>query len=104
MEADAMLTSDEKKSKTTILALIHKHQELYEKLDLERNIFEVYNFDHFQEINRVIELQREDLKKKIDEMSDVMIKISKKRQVPYKNNAINFVQRPRLTSKKRRKT
>jgi uncharacterized coiled-coil protein SlyX len=83
MEADAILTRKERHSKAHILDLISKHQELHEKLTLERKVFEVYNYDHFAETRRVIELPREKLKKTIDQMSDVLIVKSKKAEASY---------------------
>jgi WD40 repeat protein len=80
MEADAILSSGERKSKANILDLLEQQRELHEKLISEQNAFEALSFDHFQEVCRLIELQREELKRTIDQIADEMIKKSKEKQ------------------------
>jgi molybdopterin converting factor small subunit len=83
VEADAILSSGERKSKANILDLLEQHRELHEKLISEQNAFEAFSFDHFQEVCRVIELQREELKRTIDQIADEMIKKSKEKQTSF---------------------
>jgi WD40 repeat protein len=83
VDSDAFLTSDEKESKQSLLELTYQRQVLYDKFTSELNGFEVYNFDYFQEKNRIIEIQREELKRKIDKMSNEMVELNKKAQASF---------------------
>jgi hypothetical protein len=74
---DSILT---KEAKQDILDLINECQKLYHQLTLERNAQEVVNYDHFQEVRRLIDLQKEELIKSISDIANEMKNESKKCQ------------------------
>ena len=66
---DHHLNDEEIAIKNAIQELIQKLDQLQNDVRLKRNDMEITSFDHFTEIRRQIDIQREELKNKIDEIS-----------------------------------
>jgi hypothetical protein len=73
IESDAHLSEAEKDFKYSIQGLFQKLFDLLEDTVLKFNEFECFNHDHFTELETQIELQRENLKIRIDEVSQEVI-------------------------------
>ena len=69
LEKEQHLSKEEKAIKHAIQELIQKLEHLQNDVKLQQNAIEVTNFDHFTEIRRQIDIQREELKNKIVEIS-----------------------------------
>ena len=77
--------SDEERSiKHAIQELIKKLEQLQNDVNLKQNDMEVTSFDHFTEIRRQIDIQREELKKKIDDIALKLIDQTNERENVYK--------------------
>ena len=63
------LNNDEKSLKKSLIQSLEVFYKLYEDYMQRKNEIEVETFDHFQEIRRKIDIQREKLKSKIDEIA-----------------------------------
>ena len=77
------LSDEEKEIKSVIQELIHKLEHLQYDVKLKQKDMEVTSFDHFTEIRRQIDIQREELKKKIDEISLKLIDQANEREKAY---------------------
>ena len=78
------LIYEEKAIKDAIQELIHKLEKLQNGLKLKQKDMEVTSFDHFTEIRRQIDIQREELKQKIDEIALKLIDQANEREEVYK--------------------
>ena len=88
------LSKEEKAIKYAIQELIQKLEHLQNDVKLQQNAMEVTSFDYFSEIRRQIDIQREELKKKIDEISLKLIDQVNEREKVYKSKlkeSISFV-------------
>ena len=74
LETEGHLSPEEKAAKSQIQKLLNEFQQLYDQLQQEQSAFEVSSYDHFAEVKRQIDLQREELKEKIDEIYLAMVK------------------------------
>lgn len=92
LEADVYLSNDEKKVKKKLHALINKIQKVYVETQNKQLAFELESFEYFKEIRRQIDLQREELKEKIDEFAFSMIDLTKKTEKIYKDK-LEFLQK-----------
>ena len=79
------LSEEEKAIKYAIQELIQKLEQLQDGVKLQQNAMEVTSFDHFTEIRRQIDIQREELKNKIDEISLQLIDQVNERENVYKS-------------------
>ena len=84
LDAEGHLSPQEKAVKSEIQYLLNEFQLLYDQIQQEQTEFEVSSHDHFAEIKRQIDLQREQLKEKIDEVYLAMIGQVEKHEVFYK--------------------
>ena len=84
LESEGHLSPEEKAAKSELQKLLNEFQQLYNKLQQEHAIFEVGSHDHFAEIKRQIDLQREELKEKIDEIYFDMISKVEQHEAFYK--------------------
>ena len=73
LDAEVHLSPEEKAMKREIEKLCNEFQLLYDQLQHEQAAFEVSSYNHFAEIKHQIDLQREELKDKIDKISLAMI-------------------------------
>ena len=69
LTSEVHLSDDEKEIKRVIQELVQKLEQLQNVVKLKQNDMEVTRFDYFAEIRRHIDIQREELKKKIDEIA-----------------------------------
>ena len=84
LDADGHLNPEEKAVKSEIQRLFNEFLNIYEQLQQEHAAFELSSFDHFAEIKRQIDIQREKLKEKIDEISLTMIRKVEQHAIFYK--------------------
>ena len=75
IESNVHLTNEEKEHKRQIHDLIEKFSHLLDDFKLQFNEFEYFNHEHFADLERKIEIHRENLKIKIDDISQEMIEI-----------------------------
>jgi hypothetical protein len=73
IQKDLFLSNEEKLKKKSLEDSIENLFQLNEQLQESKNIFELDCYNRFQEIRRKIEVQREELKEKIDKVSFAMI-------------------------------
>ena len=73
IQKELFLSDAEKSKKKSLEESIQKFSQLNEQLQESKNTFELQCHNHFQEIRRKIEVQREELKDQIDKMSLKMI-------------------------------
>ena len=74
------MTSDEREQKKSLISLLEKIHELLGDFGLKFNKFELFNYEHFAEMERQVELRCERLKIKIDEISEEMIQLIKEKK------------------------
>ena len=86
LENEEHLTKDEKKQKKSLEKSFEKFQILYEEFIQIRNSLETECHDKFQEIRRKIDLRREELKAKIDQISLEMIEKTKLFEAAYQES------------------
>ena len=79
------LSEEEKTIKNSIHEMIKKLEQLQYELKQKHTDLDRLNFDHFSEIRRKIDIQREELKAKIDEIGLKMIEQSKEIEKAYKS-------------------
>ena len=84
LDAEDHLSTEEKELGQDIRALMFEFQRLYDQLSQEQNIFELKSHEHFAEIKRRIDIQREQLKDKIDVIYLAMIKQVEQHETFYK--------------------
>ena len=84
LDAELHLSSEEKELKKDIHELMLTFQQLHEQLRQEQNKFELKSHEHFAEIKRKIDIQREKLKEKIDEIYLAMIRNVEQNEEFYK--------------------
>ena len=84
LDVEGHLTLEEKSAKNEKHQLLNEFQLFYDQLQQEQTLFEVSSHDHFAEIKREIDLQREQLKEKIDEIYLSMIKQVEKHETIFK--------------------
>ena len=82
---DFHLSDEEKKIKYAIRELTHKLERLLSDLKQKYSDLERISFDHFSEVRRQIDLQREELKNKIDQISLKMIDLVNEKEKAYKS-------------------
>ena len=70
---ERFLSDAEKLMKKSLLESIENFSQLNEQLKESKNIFDLDRYNHFQEIRRKIEVQREELKDQIDKTALTMI-------------------------------
>jgi WD40 repeat protein len=90
IDSDQHLTDSEKEHKHSLNALFDETCELFAEFDLKFNEFEYFNHEHFAELERQIEIRRENLKIQIDEISEEMIKLVKEKKQKFAENAQNI--------------
>jgi hypothetical protein len=73
IQKELFLSDAEKSKKKSLEESIQKFSQLNEQLQESKNTFELQCHNHFQEIRRKIEVQREELKDQIDKLSFAMI-------------------------------
>ena len=83
LEADGHLSPEEKKVKSEIQKLLNQLQQHYDQLQKEQIAFELGSHDYFAEIKRQIDIQREELKEKIDTIYLAMISQVEKHETFY---------------------
>jgi hypothetical protein len=83
LESQSYLNETEIKLKHELEASIRKFFEFYDEFVLNKSKLESDVFDHFQEIRFKIDQQREELKKRIDDIALAMIDETKKYQEKY---------------------
>ena len=74
LDAEDYLSSEEKELKQQIGHLFEHIAQLHAQLKQEQTEFELKSHEHFAEIKRKVDIQREELKAKIDEIYLTMIK------------------------------
>ena len=84
LDAELHLSFEEKGLKKDIHELMLSLQQLHEQLNQEQNKFELKSHENFAEIKRKIDIQREKLKEKIDEISLAMIRKVEEHEAFYK--------------------
>ena len=84
LEKEVYLSDEEKMLKNTVEELIRQLERLHADFETIQRSFEVFSDDHFSEIRRQIDLQRETLKEKIDEIALKMIDQTKANEELYK--------------------
>ena len=89
IDSDTYLTEIEKQQKSSLNSLFDKMFEFIDNFDFEFNSFEYFNHEHFAELERQIELRRENLKREIDEISSEMIQKVKEKKEKFVKRAIN---------------
>jgi WD40 repeat protein len=93
IDSDIHLTTSEREHKFSLNSLFEKMFELFDDFNLKFNEFEYFNHEHFAEIERQIEIRRERLKIKIDEISEEMLNKAKEKKCKFieisKSNSIN---------------
>ena len=75
---------EEKAAKSELQKLLNEFQQLFDQIQQEQTEFEVSSYDHFAEIKRKLDLQREELKQKIDVIYLAMISQVEKHEAFYK--------------------
>ena len=91
------LSDEEKTIKTSIQKLIQQLEHLPEELKREKSDLERISFDHFSELRRQIDVQREELKNKIDEIALKMIdRVNQKEKAYNKKIEESFLNSPRI--------
>ena len=88
LEKDLHLSDEEKILKYAIQTLIQQLDRLQSDLKQKHADLKQISFDHFSEVRRQIDLQREDLKRKIDDIALKMIDLVKENEKVY-NSAMN---------------
>ena len=86
LETEGHLSPEEKSAKSEMQKILNEFQQLYNKLQQEHALFELGSHDHFAEIKRQIDLQREELKEKIDQIYFDMINKVEQHEAFYKQN------------------
>ena len=84
LDAENHLSSVEKELKRDIHKLMLEFQQFRDQLNQEQNKFELKSHEHFSEIKNKIDIQREQLKEKIEEIYWAMIKQVEKHETFYK--------------------
>ena len=84
LDAEDHLSSEEKELKKEIHELMLSFQRLRHQLGQEQNKFELKSHDHFAEIKRKIDIQREQLKEKIEAIYLAMIRQVEQDEAFYK--------------------
>ena len=84
LDAEGHFSPEEKAAKSELQKLLNEFQQLFDQIQQEQTEFEVSSYDHFAEIKRTLDLQREELKHKIDEIYLAMIKQIEKHEAFYK--------------------
>jgi hypothetical protein len=83
MESQSYLNEEEISLKQGLEVSIKKFFELYEEFVQNKSILETDVYDHFQEMRFQIDEQREELKKRIDDIALAMIDQTKKHEAKY---------------------
>ena len=86
LEAEHHLTNQEKEAKKEIHDQIEQFQQLYEQFMNNSTNFDMICHKHFAEIQRQIDLQREELKVKIDDLAAEMMNKIKETEKIYRQN------------------
>ena len=73
IDSDSHLTEEQKSTKQSVLKMLSEFETLLQEFKSNDANFEVNINEHFYEIRNKIDLQREELKKKIDEIALEMI-------------------------------
>ena len=104
LENENFLTQIQKLKKDSIMEMIKIQESLIDNLILKCNEFEYFNHEYFTDLECQIELRRENLKLKIDSLSEELIKIVKEKKRFFAEKGKSFqvvsqVQRDRLDLK-----
>ncbi len=86
IEKNAHLSEEEKDLKNNIESNYVEYQRVLKELKLKEAEFKSISFDHFAEIRRNIDLRRETLKQRIDNIAEEMIEKAKKLEESYKKD------------------
>ena len=84
MDAEDYLSQDEKQTKREIKDLLAQIQQLFIRFREEQDKFELNSHKKFTDIKRLIDIQREEIKAKIDEIALAMIKQIEDQEVEFK--------------------
>ena len=84
LDAEDHLSPEEKELKRVINKMLLEFQQLRDQLNQEQNKFELKSHDHFAEIKNKIDIQREQLKDKIEVIYLAMIKQVEQHETFYK--------------------
>jgi hypothetical protein len=87
---ERFLSYEEKSKKKSLEDSIENFSQLNEQLQESKNIFDLDCHNHFQEIRRKIDVQREELKDQIDKISLAMIDELKLIEATYSNRIKEF--------------
>ena len=90
IQKELFLSDAEKSKKKSLEESIQNFSQLNEQLQESKNIFELQSHNHFQEIRRKIDIQREELKDKIDQIALKMIDELKLIEDTYSNRIREF--------------
>jgi len=90
IQKELFLSDAEKLMKKSLKVSIENFFQLNEQLQESKNIFELDCYNHFQEIRRKIEVQREELKDQIDKLSLAMIDELKAKEETYAKRIREF--------------
>ena len=85
LERDGHLNDEEKSLKTTCKVLIYSMTKLVDEFESKQANLEVFCHEHFSEIRRNIDIHRETMKAKIDELAMEMIGKAKKNEETFMN-------------------
>ena len=84
------MSDAEKSKKKSLEESIQNFSQLNEQLQESKNVFELESHNHFQEIRRKIDVQREELKDQIDRIALAMIVEIKAVEESYANKLKEF--------------
>ena len=90
------LNDEEKSIKCAIQDLIKQLEQLQGSVNLKRDEMELANCNHFIEIRRQIDIQREELKAKIDEIALKLIAQVRERKCIQPQNKANNIRHSRI--------
>ena len=93
---ESHLNDEEKSIKCAIQDLIKQLEQLQGSVNLKRDEMELANCNHFIEIRRQIDIQREELKAKIDEIALKLIAQVRERKCIQPQNKANNIRHSRI--------
>ena len=85
-EEEEYLSKDERKEKKSLEKAFEKFENLYQEFIKIKDSLETECHDHFSEMRRNIDLRREELKSKIDEICLEMIEKTKRFEAAYQES------------------
>ena len=84
LDSEDYLSDEEKSIKRNLYTLTYQFEELYFQFKQEHSAFELNSHEHFAEIKRQLDIHREALKEKIDEIYMAMIKQAEENEQIFK--------------------